>query len=107
MRELATFDELRRFVRDVLAARGDVDRQVPLLESILKKRGQPCGVEFTLLVGRTARLSAIWDAERERVFFYDQELCRFQVSAVRGLGPEAFADVDSAAVATCSAWRGK
>lgn len=84
MLRLPTHAELRLYVRTVLAGRADLDVATPLVQRLLRRQGEPCGVEYTLLAGKSVRLSAIWDAVRGQVYFYDQNLERFQVSRVQG-----------------------
>ena len=40
-------------------------------EQVLRRHGKPCGLHFTLNGPRSVRLSAIWDAIRHTVLFYD------------------------------------
>jgi hypothetical protein len=82
--ELASFEAVREFVRDVLCRRADVDNDAPLVETPLVRAGVPCGFEYVLWANRTIRLSAIWETVDHRVLFYDQNLERFQVTSVRG-----------------------
>lgn len=69
---LATLDDLRGFVQQVICER---ERLVPgafrFDEQVLRRHGTPCGLHFTLRGPRSVQLSAIWDAIRHTVLFYD------------------------------------
>lgn len=47
-------------------------------EEVLKRHGQPCGLHFSLSGPRSVRFSAIWDAIRHTILFYDCTGERFQ-----------------------------
>jgi hypothetical protein len=70
--------ELRGFVQQTIC-----DRQQLLLEAfpihkrILVRRGKPCGLHFTLVGPRSVKFSAIWDASKGTVLFYDCNGDRF------------------------------
>ena len=70
--KLATLDDLRGFVQQVICER---ERLMPgafqFDERILERHGKPCGLHFTLYGPRSVQLSAIWDAIRHTVLFYD------------------------------------
>lgn len=106
MVRLADFEDLQDFVRHTLCTRADMTSDAPLVRRVLRRKGRPCGVEFTLVAPRSVRLSAIWESGDNRVLFYDQNLERFQVSKVIGLTLD---DVPAGeeAPATASMWRGK
>jgi hypothetical protein len=77
--ELATIKELRHFVQQVIC-----ERQHLLLgafqfdERLLEKGGKPCGLHFTMSGPRCVQFSAIWDAIRHSILFYDCTGERFQ-----------------------------
>ena len=68
----ATLDDLRGFVQQVIC-----ERERLMLgafqfdEQVLQRHGKPCGLHFTLNGPRSVQLSAIWDAIRHTVLFYD------------------------------------
>lgn len=76
--ELATLDELRHFVQTVIC-----DRERLLFgafqfeEQLLERQGRPCGLHFTLSGPRCVQFSAIWDAIRHTILFYDSAGERF------------------------------
>ena len=106
MVRLTSFEELEGFVRDVLCSRADLDLSTPLFRNVLKRKGHPCGVEFTLVAPRSVRLSAIWESFSSRVLFYDQNLDRFQVSPVAGLSIEHLPMAEETVVLK-SMWKGR
>lgn len=107
MVQLPTFEELKQFVRSVLCQRADLDSLTPILETTLFRKGQPCGIEYTLLGARSVRLSAIWETLEDRLLFYDQNLERFQVTAVKGPGIDGIEGRVKEEVQVTSMWRGK
>lgn len=70
--KLETLDDLRSFVRQTICER---ERLVPEAfrfdEQILQRHGTPCGLHFTLRGPRSVQPTAIWDAIRHTVLFYD------------------------------------
>lgn len=106
MIRLCEFEDLEGFVRQVLCHRADLDLSTPLVWMVLKKKGRPCGVEFTLVAPRSVRLSAIWEATSSRILFYDQNLDRFQVTTVSGLSIEHLPRLKEVALER-SLWHGK
>lgn len=107
MLNLPTFLDLREFVRAVLCARADLDPSTPMDERTLLRRDRPCGIEYTMVPGRSVRLSAIWDAGQKRIFFYDQNLERFQVSRVQGPDALEIEDRPRERVALARPWQGR
>ena len=107
MIHLPTFEDLKTFVLQTLCAHADLEPDTPMLESMLRRRGQPCGMEYLLLAGRTTRWSAIWEAATNRVLFYDPQLERFQESAVRGPKFEAIPVRPTTNPHLRSVWRGR
>jgi hypothetical protein len=77
-RAISTLDELRTFVHHTLCHHENllID-QSPLGESPLTRGGRPCGLEFTVRGPRAVRLSAIWAADLNIVYFYDARGERF------------------------------
>jgi hypothetical protein len=88
VQRLTTLEQLRDFVRSVLCGRDQLDpQQTPLVETVLRKRGRPCGLIFELHGPRRVRTSAVWAADESRVLFYDSLGVRFtQVQLSEGPG---------------------
>lgn len=107
MVSIPTFEDLKEFVRNVLCHRADLDLLTPLMESTLWNRGEPCGIEYTLLAPRSVRLSAIWSSRENRLLFYDQNLDRFQVTPVAGPDPSQILTRDREELAVKTIWNGK
>lgn len=42
----------------------------PMTESVLTRRAQPCAIYFCLHGPRSVKFTAIWDADRNAIFFY-------------------------------------
>jgi hypothetical protein len=75
---ITCLEELRTFVHQTLCERENllID-QSPLTESPLTRRGRLCGLEFSVRGPRAVRLSAIWAADLNIVYFYDVRGERF------------------------------
>lgn len=93
VQRLTTLEQLREFVRSTLCGRDHLDpQQTPLVETVLRKRGRPCGLIFELHGPRRVRTSAVWAAEENRVLFYDSLGVRFaQVQLSEGPCPRELA----------------
>jgi hypothetical protein len=75
---LTTLQQLREHVSKVLAEHDQLDQaQAPLRQSILRRRGRPCGLFFQLQGPRHVRTYAVWAGEENRVLFYDSLGRRF------------------------------
>lgn len=77
--ESTSLEELRQCVQQIICDRGQLlPGAFQFDELVLKRHGQPCGLHFTLDGPRSVRFSAIWDAIRHTVLFYDCTGERFQ-----------------------------
>ncbi|MCE9606842.1 MAG: hypothetical protein K8U03_18300 [Planctomycetia bacterium] len=77
--EPTSLEALRRFVQEVICERGQLLPGAFLFdEQMLRRHGQPCGLHFTLDGPRSVRFSAVWDAIRHTILFYDCTGERFQ-----------------------------
>jgi hypothetical protein len=75
---LTTLELLRTYIHTRLAQHDDLDpEQAPLRESVLKRRGRPCGLFFQLQGPRQVRTYAVWAGEENRILFYDSLGQRF------------------------------
>lgn len=75
---LETLDDLRGFVRQVICERECLAPEAfRFSEQTLMRNGKPCGLHFTLFGPRSVRPTAIWDAIRHTVLFYDCSGQRF------------------------------
>ena len=64
--------DLRSFVHQTLCEKENLlADQFTLAESPLRRRGAPCGIQFTLQGPRSVRLGAVWAADQNQVYFYD------------------------------------
>ncbi len=65
---------IRNFVHEELCNRNELMRGAfPITERIVTKRGQPCGLFFCLHGPRSVRLTAVYDFQESRVWFYDSK----------------------------------
>jgi hypothetical protein len=77
--EPKSLEELRRFVQQVICERGELlPGAFHFTELVFHQHGRPCGLHFTLSGPRSVRFSAIWDAIRRTILFYDCTGERFQ-----------------------------
>lgn len=75
---LTTLQQLREHVSKVLTEHDQLDpEQAPLRQSVLRRRGRPCGLFFQLQGPRHVRTYAVWAGEENRILFYDSLGRRF------------------------------
>jgi hypothetical protein len=51
--------------------------QTPLYQSVMKRRGRPCGVFFRINGPRQVQIHAVWASDERRILFYDSAGVRF------------------------------
>lgn len=69
--QILTLSDLRLFIRDMLCAKENlITEQFPVTETILRRGGESCGLQFQLFGPRSIRLGAIWAADHNVVYFY-------------------------------------
>jgi len=79
--DISSLEDLRGFVEQTIC-----DHKQLLLgafqfhETILVKKGKPCGLQFTLYGPRAVQFSAIWVAAHRTILFYDCNGGRFHRS---------------------------
>jgi hypothetical protein len=77
----STLDELRDFVQQAICDRQHLlPGAFQVHERILARHGKPSGLCFTLCGPRSVKFSAIWDAARRTILFYDCKGERFHQS---------------------------
>ena len=75
---LESLDELRAYVHRTLCERENlVEEQFAMRESSLVMYGAACGLQFMIHGPRSTRLSAVWAADPNVVYFYDASGERF------------------------------
>ena len=63
--------ELRTYIHHQLCEHEHLEPNIfPMTEHILVRGGKPCGMLFSLYGPRSVRLTAIWEADGNRVLFY-------------------------------------
>lgn len=76
---IETLDELREFIYATLCEHGQFEPGAfPMTEQILLRGGKTCGMHFCLCGPRQVRVSAIWETDRNCVFFYGSNGQRFR-----------------------------
>ncbi len=77
--EISSLQDLRGLVERTICDRQQLlPGAFQIHEQLLVRHGQPCGLHFTLHGPRAVRYSAIWDATRYTILFYDCTGERFQ-----------------------------
>jgi hypothetical protein len=75
---LPTVEELRAHVLKILCSHDALDpTQTPLWGGVMKRRGKPCGMFFEVKGPRLLRTQALWEADKNRLLFYDASGVRF------------------------------
>lgn len=68
---LATVEELRNHVLKVLCEKDNLDpQQTPLHQSVITRKGKPCGLFFQAQGPRLMKTYALWAGEENRILFY-------------------------------------
>ena len=76
--QISNLDDLRQFVYQILCDYENLEPGVfQMTEKILMRRGKPCGTMFFLHGPRSAKFTAIWETDRNSIFFYDSTGERF------------------------------
>lgn len=76
--DISTIEDLRKFVHATLCAKENlVSDQFSMIERELTKGGRPCGIQYTIHGPRQVRLSAVWAADRNLLYFYDTSGVRY------------------------------
>ena len=84
--EINDLKQLRNFVSNTLCQRNDFEEGVfQVTEKLLTKCGKMCGMFFCLHGPRSVKLTAVWETEKNAVFFYGSTGERFQKTTLTGL----------------------
>jgi len=76
-----TLADLRQYVWRILCEPDQLELHAfPLVERMLVRNSEPCGMYFCLHGPRAVRFSAIWDAVRNVVIFYNAAGERFHLT---------------------------
>ncbi len=71
---LETHDSVRHHVNHALCELENLEPDhFPLTERTLQQAGCPCGVLFVLHGPRQLQVSAVWEVERNVIWFYDSK----------------------------------
>ena len=75
---IRTLDDLRKYVHKTLCGSENILLdQFGLNETGLIRSGQNCGLQFWVQGPRSIRLEAIWEMDRNTVYFFDARGNRF------------------------------
>ena len=76
--DISTIEDLREYVHATLCAKENlVSDQFSMIEREPTKGGRPCGIQYTIHGPRQVRLSAVWAADRNLLYFYDTSGVRY------------------------------
>jgi hypothetical protein len=68
---LPTMETLRHHVLVMLCRHDNLDPlQTPMVQSVIVKRGQPCGLFFQVQGPRRLCNYAVWSVEEKRILYY-------------------------------------
>jgi hypothetical protein len=75
---LTTLEALGRHVHQTLCQHENLDpAQTPLHQSMMTRRGRPCGLLFRINGPRHVQIHAVWASDEHRILFYDSAGVRF------------------------------
>lgn len=75
---ISTLTELRAYVHQTLCQKENlVPEQFRMREMELRRGGDSSGIHFSLFGPRQVRLSAVWAADKNQLYFYDAAGVRF------------------------------
>lgn len=75
---ISTLTELRAYVHQTLCQKENlVPEQFRMREMELRRSGDSSGIHFSLFGPRQVRLSAVWAADKNQLYFYDAAGARF------------------------------
>lgn len=77
------FETVREFIRNELCEKNQLEKDAfQMAEQVLTRKGQPCAFYFCIYGPRSVRLTAVWDLNKQSIFFYDSLGRRAAVSPV-------------------------
>jgi hypothetical protein len=78
---LPSLEKLKQHVLETLCQHDHLDpTQTPLRQTVILRRGKPCGVFFEVQGPRQLKTYAVWAGEENRILFYDTRGERFAES---------------------------
>lgn len=91
--QLPTVDELKSHVHRLLCQKDHLDpSQTPLQESVIVRRGKPCGLFFQVSGPRLLKNYAIWAGDENRILLYNGNGERFgEITLSEGPDPRNLA----------------
>lgn len=79
-----TLEELKAFVHRTLCEKENLVADQFRMQSMdLRKNGRLCGIQFSIHGPRQVRLSAVWAADMNMLYFYDAAGTRYQKTPLR------------------------
>jgi len=77
--EIQTIDQLHAWVHEVLCKKENLlEEMFTTRAAVLMRGGVPCGRQFNLQGPRCVKLSAVWAADQNVVYFYDTRGQRYR-----------------------------
>jgi hypothetical protein len=88
-----SLEQLRRYVHETICHQNELEVNFfQVTERVLVRRGKPCGIFFCLHGPRSTKFTAVWETDRNTVFFYGstgQRLQKTQLSTAPRLQRQA------------------
>lgn len=79
-----SYESVRQYIHRVLCRLENLELDhFPLTERTLERAGRPCGVLFVLHGPRQLQVSAVWENERNVIWFYNSVGQRCQKTQLR------------------------
>lgn len=79
IQQLHSLDELRKYVNETLCHQYELQLDAfKMTQRILRRGGNPCGIYFCLHGPRAVKFTAVWETDRNCIFFYGSNGERFQ-----------------------------
>ncbi len=79
LQEIENVDDLHRYVHMMLCEKENLlDNQFETQRSAVTKAEKVCGFHFALKGPRNLKLSAVWSAEKNLLYFYDAKGERYE-----------------------------
>ncbi|MCC7474585.1 MAG: hypothetical protein IT425_04265 [Pirellulales bacterium] len=83
---------IRRYVTQTLCEKDQLEtNSFPLIEKVLVRGDEPCGVYFCLYGPRSLVLTAIWETDNNTILFYGSRGERFHKTKL--IGPPSIEEV--------------
>ena len=91
--EIHHLNDLRQLIETTLCEQNELEvGAFTMTERILVRGGEPCGIYFCIHGPRSVKLTAIWETDRNSIFFYNsagERLHRTELRQAPSIRPAA------------------